>query len=195
MSYCESLGTYECSPCPKSEKGRVRGIAIVEKGAPLPDPSSQQDWFNVICSGLAIIIGEDTFRGEVAISATKTAGYGKTQEQTVDYAYTMTGYARLNCNNNPFFNALNFRPAVYELWYVTESKVFETGATANFNIMTPVGADLTSVVETMFEITWNSELGNLNCYDRPSAIFEGCKAYAALEQCLTCEQVTVFPCN
>jgi hypothetical protein len=194
LGYCDSIGTYYCKPCPKSEKGRVRAMAIVEDGTPLPDPSSDQDWFNAVCSNLAIIVPESDFRGGLEIAANSATGYGNVQDQTVDFNYTLTGYARVNCENNNFWNNLNYATGKYKVWWTGESKIYESVTTVNFKIMTPIPEDLNSVVETMFEITFTIEEGNPICYDKPANIFKSCRALQDLESCLICNQVTTLPC-
>ena len=194
MSYCPNLGTLECNPCRSSEKGRIRAIAIVTAGAPLPDPSSQQDWYNLLCNDLAVIIYEDNFRGALEVEANKATGYGAVVDQTVDFNYNLKGYSKFECSNADFFNNLNYANQGYEVYMATETKVMHSGAPVNFTIMTPISEDVNSVVETMFEITFTSEKGQLECFDKPSVVFDNCETINRLAACFTCEPITISAC-
>ena len=195
MSYCPSLGNYTCSPCNSSEKGRIRAIAIVTVGAPLPNPSSAQDWYNLVCNDLAVVIPADQFRGGFTVESVTAPGYGATQNQTVSYDYTLTGYSRYNYLNNEFLNQLNFVTTGYELYMFTETLILHSGVPVNFNTSTAVSEDLTTVVETMFEITFTTEKGHLDTYDAPvPSIFNSCNYEELLASCYTCEPISILPC-
>lgn len=190
--YCDLLGTFSCSPCVRSEAGGIDAVVIVTPGTPLPDPTDKQTWFDAICSGLAVPIQKT--RGSLEVEAVTVPGYGRTPTQTISYNYTLSINLQYQCDNAEFFNQLNFRPNQYEVWYVGATKIYRAGNRVAFNIMSPISEDVNSLVETVAEITWSQQEGSPVCYDRPADIFDGCDAYAALEQCLTCNQVVVDLC-
>lgn len=200
MSYCPSLGNYTCSPCRTTEKGKIRAIAIVAAGAPLPDPSSAQDWYNLICNDLAVVIPASDFRGGLTVEATTAPGYGATQNQTIDFNYTLTGYSPFNYLNNEFFNQLNFVSAGYDLYMFTETLAFYSGVPVNFTTYTSVSEELGTPVETMFEITFTNEKGHLDTYPAPLSgvparfIFNSCNYEELLASCYTCEPISILPC-
>jgi len=194
MSYCTSLGTFTCSPCPTTELGRIRALAIVKRGTPLPDPTSQQDWFNAICSGLAIVIPADQFRGALEVAENTATGYGDSINRTMSFTHTINGFGRYNCENVAFFNELNYASNQFNVWVVTEKSVKPSKVGVNFVAKTPVLEDINSEIEFEFMITFTTREGSLECYDRPTLVFDSCESLASLQACLTCNAVTVDPC-
>lgn len=191
-SYLCDLDSFLCAPCDIVEHGRVSGVAFVQRGAPLPNPSSVQDWVNLVCNNLAIIIPavRGTYDGS---SPSETTGYGRIPTFRTGATHEVQYFHLWQCDNVNFYNTLMRLANDYTFWFATGSKLHKGGRGVYLSVQTPVSDDVASAMEFQVTVRWsNYELPQ--CYELPGQIFESCEALRIALQCNRCFPITSFPC-
>lgn len=190
-SYLCRLEPFLCAVCDNPENGRVSAVAYVQKGAPMPNPSSAQDWVNLICNNLAIVIPSvrGTYDGGSPIDQN---GYGRIPTSRVGANHEVQYMHLWQCENIAFYNSLMRLAGDFEFWFATGSKLHRGGKGLYISVQTPITEDVSSAMEFQVTVRWASYDLPL-CYNLPPYIFDSCETLQHALRCFTCERIT-FPC-
>lgn len=189
-SGCVNLSSYYCNQCATPESGRVSAVAYVKQGAPLVDPTDPQDWFDLLCNGLAIIIPNvrGTYDGGAVVEG---PGYGRTPVRRQSANHQVVYNHLMDCNNIDFYNAL-VQTYDYDFWFATDTKIWRAGSTSMQHAQMPITEDVASDIEFSVTVKWTNK--NLpTCYDT-NYLFESCDGITRAFLCLTCNPVSLLPC-
>lgn len=192
-NYLCTLDAFLCNPCTIVEHGRVSGVAFVQRGAPLPNPSSVQDWVNLVCNNLAIVIPavRGTYDGG---QPTDTTGYGRLPTFRAGANHEVQYSHLWSCENVDFYNTLMRLGTDYTFWFATGSKIHKGGRGVYINVSTPVSDDVAGAMEFNVTVRW-SDYNLPLCWNLPGQIFESCEALRIALQCNRCQPITNFPCS
>jgi len=197
MSYseCFQVPTFYCNSCPTPLKGNIYAVAVTLRAATKQtsfDPTSTQDWYNLVCNNLARIIPNvrGTYDGSTAVEG---PGYGSLSTRTIGRNHQLTYNQLFQCENIDFYNQIQSSNLFEFWWLVGETQLFRSGSAANIFAQMPVTEDVSSDVEFAVTVKFaNPYLSE--CYDVPPTIFDSCEALTAIAGCLTCETVPIYPC-
>jgi len=192
MSYLCELEPYLCLACDQPENGRIGAVAYTLKGAPLPDPSSVQDWVNLICNNLAIVIPSvrGTYDGGSPI---EQVGYGRQTNFRAGANHEVQYMHPWQCENVAFYNSFMRLSRDYEFWFVTESKLHKGGDNLYVNAQMPITEDVSSVVEFNVTVRW-SKYELPRCYEPPALIFDSCESLKRALDCFRCAPINTTLC-
>ena len=196
MSYanCFVLPELYCDGCPESEAGKIRSVAFTAKavtGLSTFDPTSTQDWYDVICNNYGRVLNDvkGSYDGSTAVEG---AGYGSQSVRLIGRNHQVTYSHLLDCRNIDFYNEVA-KSSQFEFWYRSETKLYRSTNAAMVFAAAPILEDMNTEVEFTVTVKW-SEKNLPICYDLPTSIFDSCEALAYLENCLSCNPINVFPC-
>lgn len=188
---CPTMIDYFCDFCPNPEQGRISAVAFVTKGTPLPDPSSRQDWVNVVCNKLGFIIPD--VRGSYDAQGIEQPGFGRTHVRRTGSTHTVTYSHLFTCENIEVYNSLNNNAGQYEFWFSTETKLFASKKEVYINANMPITDDTNAQIEFTVEVKWSNKYIP-ECYSLPTGIFDSCEGLQSALTCLTCQPLIVNPC-
>ena len=169
---CFDQPTHSATKCDtEKELGRIRHIALVKTSSTLVDPTDQTEWEALEASKEALIIRQ--VRGESDGGApVEGEGYGD-QPTTVDgYNFTATFFDGRVLQNVDFYNQLVKNIGNYKLWYVTETRVWDTGAIPTVAPIVPIGADPTQRINVSGTFKWQAENPIPTPYAKPGTFFD-----------------------
>ena len=191
-NYCINLADYYCNGCITAELGRIRAVAYYLKEYTFTDPSSTQEWFDVVCNGVGIIIPEvrGTYDGGTAVEG---GGYGDVPTRRSSANHSSEYFHLFDCDNVDFYNQLNQFSGKMNFAYITETKIFLSNKPVYVTASAPITDDTNSNMEYHVKVMW-SNINIPTCYNRPSQIFDSCAKITDLQACLTCNPIVITPC-
>jgi hypothetical protein len=192
MSYLCQLEPYLCLSCDQPENGRISAVAYVVKGAPLSNPSDVQEWVNLICNNLAIVIPSvrGTYDGGSAIEQT---GYGRQTTFRAGANHEVQYMHPWVCENVAFYNSLMRVANNYEFWFMTGSKLHKGGDGIYVNAQMPITDDVSSLIEFNVTVRW-SRYELPRCFEPPILIFDSCESLQRALDCYRCTPISTIPC-
>lgn len=196
MSYanCLILPEYYCSSCPVEERGRIYSIAYTAKAASSLstfDPTSTQDWYDLICNGYARVLNDirGSYDGSTAVEG---PGFGSQSVRLIGRNHQLTYMDIFDCDKIAFYNEIA-NSNQFEVWFRTETKLYRSTNAAMVFAALPIAEDMNTIIDFSVTVKWSNK--NLPiCYDLPTSVFDSCESLTYLENCLTCNPVDVFPC-
>lgn len=190
-----SLSQYYCNSCSDTEQGRITGVAWVRKGYTFTDITDLQEWKDVICSNLAVVIAETrgTSDGGAAVEG---VGYGRQENRVTGRNFTVSYSHLWGCENQPFYDELNYRNN-YEFYYATENYIFRSVNPAFSFAKVAVEESTQSELRFDVDVKWSHR--NLPaCYLAPGvvdALFSDCEIQRDTLACYTCNPTRIVICS
>jgi hypothetical protein len=188
MSYLCELEPYLCLDCEQPEHSRISGVGFVQKGAPLLDPSSTQEWVNLICNNLAVVIPNvrGSYDGGAPVEQT---GYGRQTTFRSGANHEVTYSHLWQCENVAFYNTFMRLSKDYEFWFVTSTKIHKGGDNLYVNAQMPITDDLSAEIAFNVTVRW-SKYELPACYEKPNLIFDTCASLQRALDCYRCQPIT-----
>lgn len=195
MSYNCRLSDFYCNACTDLENGSIRGVAWVRIGAPIPDPTSLQDWKNLVCNGFAVIIPATVGTSDGG-AAVEISGYGDEISTLTGMNFTASYRHPWTIDNQDFYNQLQ-RSIGYEFWYATENKLWRAGKSSFKMVQVPITEDKASQLEFVVGVKWSSK-DQPYAYDATTVVqklFKDCETSSATLDCFSCQTISLVNCG
>lgn len=150
---CDPVPAYQDTLCLSNELARVRSIAFVKKTATVSNPSSASAWAALVASGDAIIVREvrGNYDGGQAVEA---PGFGSQLNRIQNKNHSLTVTDPKAIDNIDFYNSLQRNSYLYNIWFLTETKVWQTFGTPTVAPTLPVTDDISQEVYVVSVIKW-----------------------------------------
>lgn len=192
-NYCPNLSNYNCGTCERDVLGRVVAAALVKKDQQVVDPLSPQEWINLICSKLAVVIPE--IKGERTSTNNFGDGYGIADKVYINTNHEATLMSKFRCSNTAFWNDVVLNPETFDLYLFQRQVVWLAGSTVTFGVTVDITTDLNSIVEFKIAGSWQTQapIDPNWCGDMPK-MMESCKALSNAQDCYACVQITPNLC-
>ena len=162
---------YVCNPCPTTEKGRVRSVALVKPTYTFLDPTDPAEWLTAINAGHIVMI--PSVRGKYDGGAEKKGeGYGGELERLMNYSYALD-WKDLNfygvksfydtIDKNPVWNLCFFTGLIG--WLVTAACTITTKDAVTEDIESDVVWEAKAVWQSLYKPTkFLAPAGIQNCF-------------------------------
>lgn len=161
---------HSCDPCNETELGRVRGIALVEKGTEISVPFNKQEFESLIENGRIIVIPNTT--GSEDSSPVYGPGYGDSDQRKIADEHTLSIKDPAYKQNRKFWEAAEKKE--WNLLYRSETQLNHVSASVSLTAKAPIEDDIASEVVWNVEAKWKSKNKPVNSDLEPVAEFFNC---------------------
>jgi len=166
-----TLSDYNCSPCPPSEKTRVRSIAFVKNSYTWTNPANPTEWATAVQNQNAIVIWQ-TQGSYDGGNVTELTGFGDVPFYNGNRTHTLTIKDPNAVQNIDFYNDI-LNSQEYTVVYRTSSYIWLAAAPVIVTPKAPVADDINGQLTIEVTVKWTAP-AMPTPYATPAGIFDRC---------------------